>query len=114
MGSLVQRARSEYIDHMTALEAVRKELHDHMPELRSRFGVVSLGVFGSYARAEHDATSDIDILAEFAPDARVGFFEFLTLQEHLASILGRPVDLVTRTALKPSMGDRILDELVPI
>ena len=99
---------------VASLEAICKTLCEHMPELRDRYAILSLAVFGSYARAEHRSGSDGDILVEFAADAKVGFFEFLTLQERLAEIVRHRVDLVSKAALKPHIGDRILDELVPV
>ena len=88
----------------TSLEAVQTLLREHMPELRDRFRVASLGLFGSYVRRDHNQGSDVDILVEFAPDAGPGFFELLLLQERIGEIVGRPVDLVTRGTLKPRIG----------
>jgi predicted nucleotidyltransferase len=50
--------------------------------------------------------SDIDILVDFS--APVTLFEFARLRRHLQSLLGRPVDLVTRDALKPQLRERVL------
>lgn len=75
-----------------------------------RFGVRSLSLFGSFARAEQRPDSDIDILVEFE---RVGgLFEFVRLKNYLETTLGHPVDLVTRDALKPQLREQILRELV--
>ncbi len=69
-----------------------------------------MAVFGSAARGEANAGSDIDILVEF--ETPVSIFKFLDLKDCLEGILGRPVDLVTRDALKPQLRDRILAEAV--
>jgi uncharacterized protein len=81
-------------------------------ELLEEFSVKSISVFGSVARGEDRPESDIDILVEFDPDARIGFFAFARLQRRLSDILERPVDLVTPDALHKAMKSRILEEAV--
>jgi uncharacterized protein len=80
--------------------------------LLEEFSVKSISIFGSVARGEDRPDSDIDILVEFDPDARIGFFAFARLQRRLSDILGRPVDLVTPDALHKAMKSRILKEAV--
>jgi predicted nucleotidyltransferase len=58
---------------------------------------------------EQDAESDIDILVEF--ERPVGFVRFMHLEKFLSDLLGMPVDLVTKKALKPHIGKRILQEI---
>jgi predicted nucleotidyltransferase len=79
-------------------------------DLRREFSVRSFHVFGSIVRGQLGPTSDIDILVEFEPDARIGLFEFSRLQRRLSELLGRPVDLVTPDALHKSLRQRILSE----
>ncbi len=67
-----------------------------------------LSVFGSALRSDFRPESDIDILVEFAPEAEVGFLALIRMQRELAALLGRPVDLVPRTGLKPAIRDEIL------
>jgi predicted nucleotidyltransferase len=74
--------------------------------------VARLAVFGSVARNEATAASDVDILVEFRPDARIGLFEFARLRRDLSEILGCEVDLVTPEALHPSMRESILREAI--
>jgi hypothetical protein len=81
-------------------------------ELLEEFSVRSLSVFGSVVRGEAGPGSDVDILVEFDPDARIGLFAFARLQRRLSEILGRPVDLVTPDALHKAMKNRILEEAV--
>ena len=89
---------------------ILQTLAAHQAELRGKFTVKSLALFGSVARNEANENSDIDVLVEFS--APVGLFEFLSLQEYLKDLLGRKVDLVTPAALKPQLRDRILQEAV--
>ena len=81
-------------------------------ELLEEFSVRSISVFGSVVRDEAQPGSDVDILVEFEPNARIGFFTFARLQRRLSDILGRPVDLVTPDALHKAMKSRILQEAV--
>ena len=83
-----------------------------LPGLRERYNVRSLGLFGSYARGEADARSDVDLLVEF--DTSPGFFRFAELESLLEDTLGAKVDLVTRGALKPSIGRRVLSEVIDL
>ncbi len=92
-------------------EKVLRVLSEHREQIAG-FGVSSIAVFGSVARNEAGPESDVDILVEFDPDARVGMFRFLDLKEYLERILDRRVDLVTKDALKRQLRDRILEEAV--
>ena len=78
-------------------------------ELR-RMDVASLAVFDSVARDEAGPDSDVDLLVEF--ERPVGMFRFLAVKEYLEALLGRPVDLATRDALKRQFRDAILSEAV--
>jgi uncharacterized protein len=75
-----------------------------------RFKVKSLAIFGSVARDEAKAGSDIDLLVEFS--APVGIFEFLDLKEYLEGIFKCRVDLATEQALKKQLRDQILKEAI--
>ena len=93
--------KQEIIDNIQANRALLRE-----------FSVKSLYIFGSVARDETRPDSDVDILVEFEPDARIGFFAFARLQRRLSDLLGRPVDLVTPDALHKAMKNRILEEAI--
>lgn len=85
-----------------------------MPALQRTYRVASLALFGSWVRGEATAGSDVDLLVQFEPDASVGLLEFMALEQELSDILGLPVDLATKGALKPVMGRRVLAELLTI
>ncbi len=85
-------------------------LREHKDDIRARFRVKSIGVFGSHACGTPAQASDVDVLVEF--DAPVGFYEFLDLKEFLEGLFGTGVDLATVNALKPLIRDRILKEVV--
>ena len=76
--------------------------------LRERFGVKSLGLFGSIARGDASPGSDVDILVEFdAPS----FDHYMDLKFYLEERLGRTVDLVLKGSLKPALRECILREV---
>ena len=83
-------------------------LKAHKDTLSASYHVQDIGVFGSFARGEETGKSDVDILVEFSEP--VGW-EFVDLKEYLEEILGRPVDLVTKKALKRQLKDKILEEV---
>ncbi len=74
-----------------------------------RYGVRRLFAFGSVLREDFLASSDIDLLVEFEPGRTPGF-AFFRLEEELAGLLGRRVDLNTKASLSPYFRDRVLYE----
>jgi predicted nucleotidyltransferase len=72
------------------------------------FRVASLYLFGSVARNQAKASSDIDLLVEFSMP--VGMFAFARLQIYLEKLLGCAIDLGTVDSLKPYLRDRVLAE----
>jgi len=66
-----------------------------------RHHIQQLALFGSVLREDFNADSDIDILVEFEPQAKVGYLSFFHLQDELSSLFGREVDLFTPNSLKP-------------
>ena len=89
-----------------------KILREALPELRSRYAVKDIAVFGSVARDEARLDSDVDVLVEFEPGQAGGYFKFFALQEDLEGRLHQSVDLVTPDALKRHMKERILTEAI--
>ncbi len=93
------------MDRKQALELISK----HFSEIQ-KFKVKSIGIFGSVARNEATADSDVDVLVEFSEP--IGLFEFARLQHYLEKLLGRRVDLVAKNAIKLQLRGRILKEMV--
>ena len=86
--------------------AVLREQHE---ELRHRYPIHRMALFGSWARGDFGEDSDVDVLVEVDPS--IGL-RFVDLGEELERALGRRVDLVSRRAIKPSLWERIEPELV--
>ena len=98
---------------MKTLEEIRTLLAAHQEELRQRFGVRVVGVFGSYARGEAGPVSDVDLLLELE---RPSGWEIVDVKEHLETVLGLRVDIVTRGALrkKPLLRKSIEEDLIRV
>jgi uncharacterized protein len=87
-------------------------LRTALPGLRQRWPIRSLALFGSVARGDAGPTSDLDVLVEF--DRPVTLSAFLALEDELAGLTARRVDLVSTRALKPHIGRRVLAEAVTV
>ena len=74
-------------------------LRAHERELRQR-GVLHAALFGSVARGEERLDSDIDILIELAPEAPVGLFEYVGIEQYLTDLLAHRVDVANHRGLK--------------
>jgi len=77
-------------------------LRAHRAELRERFGVVELALFGSTVRNEARPDSDVDILVSF-DDRSIGWTEFFDTQAYLETLLEHSVDLVTRRSVRAEL-----------
>lgn len=70
--------------------------------------VEKVSLFGSYLDNSNNSNSDVDILVEFKPTAKVGLFELARLQRSFEDVLERPVDLVTPEALSKFFRSEVL------
>lgn len=83
----------------------------HRDEFRA-LGVRNLFLFGSLARGEATAASDIDVLVDYEPDAKLSFFRVCELRHRLEELLGSEVDLVTAGGLRPEIRDEVMSEAI--
>ena len=93
------------------LDTVLDTLRAHESELR-RLGVSHAAVFGSVARGEAGADSDIDVLVELDQDRPLGIFEYARLKLYINELLDGTSDVVNRRTLKPLLRDSILRDAV--
>jgi len=93
-------------------EEVLKILHAHYPSLKNQYHISGLSIFGSVARDEAHADSDVDMLVEFSETP--GLFEFIELQQKLELLLGCKVDLGTPRSLKPRVKQGALKEAIRV
>jgi predicted nucleotidyltransferase len=101
--SRVPIALSTILDHLRALQ----------PELRERFGMEAIFIFGSYARGDAEPGSDLDLLIDFAEGSKPTLFSLARLDAVLEAALGLKVDTVPRGSLNPRLAPYIVADLVP-
>ncbi len=82
---------------------------DRLREIGERYGVARLEVFGSVGRGDYHSNSDLDLLYELKPGTRLGF-AFFELEDELAELFGRHVDLVARDAVNEHIRPQILHD----
>ena len=87
-----------------ALESRRREIL----ELAARHGARNVRVFGSMARGDDRATSDVDLLVDMEPGRTL--LDVIALEQDLEELLGRPVEVLTDGGLSPYLQQRILAE----
>lgn len=95
-----------------ALREFRSQLHAMLPSLQTDYAVESLGLFGSYATGTEHPGSDLDVLVSFS--VTPSLFRLIELENRMTDALGVKVDLVLRRALKPRIGERVLQEVVAV
>ena len=81
-----------------------------LADLCRQYRVRELSLFGSAARGERRPDSDIDMLVEFLPDAEIDLVDYADLMLKLSHLLGRKVDLVSKSGLKPLIRASVLEE----
>jgi predicted nucleotidyltransferase len=81
-------------------------------DLLDRYCVRKIYLFGSSARNEATMASDVDLIVEFEPKARIGLFRFSRLRYELSQVLNSAVDLTTIDALHQDLKTDILQEAV--
>ena len=92
--------------------AVLARLRAEILAAASRHGATNVRVFGSVARGEADAASDVDFLVDFEPGRSL--LDLAGLLIDLEDLLGHPVDVVTEPGLKARIRQRVLAEAVPV
>ena len=99
---------------MKTFEQIKSTLAEHKEELRQKYKIKEIGIFGSYVRGEQKKQSDIDILVEFEETADLSLLDFIGIENYLSDVLGIKVDLVEKHTLKPRIGKHVLEEVVNI
>lgn len=93
-------------------QVILTRLRDCRQDIRQRFSVRRLSVFGSVVRDEADDSSDVDVLVVF--DRQANFDIFMELKFYLEDLLGMGVDLVTDKALRPQVRRAIEQEMIDV
>jgi uncharacterized protein len=87
-------------------------LHAHLAELRERYGITNIAVFGSVVRGEAKEDSDVDLLAEV--DRPIGLLALVNAENYLSDLLGAKVDLILKRSVRSELRDRIYSEAVSV
>ena len=95
-----------------ALEAMLGPKRQEVLRIADKYGARNVRVFGSVARGEADALSDVDFLVELDPGRSL--LDLGGLQFELEALLGCPVDVVTERGLKERIREQVLREAVPV
>jgi len=95
-----------------AQDVLLKEKRQEILDLCAKHGARNVRVFGSVARGEGNARSDIDLLVEFSPDSSL--LDHAALWLELQELLGCSVDVVSDRGIKPRIRERVLREAVPL
>lgn len=88
-------------------EKILRLLFEKREEIKKRFAVTRIGIFGSAARGEGGPSSDVDVLVEFE---RVSFDAYMDLKFYLEDLFGRRVDLVIASDLRPGLREKVMEE----
>ena len=97
---------------MRKLKQIQSILASSKAELRKRYKVRELSIFGSYSRGEQKKTSDVDILVKFNPNATL--FDFVGLGNYLEEKLKIKVDVVSERGIRPELKSSIVKDVVRI
>lgn len=92
---------------------VRAEVPRHeILEIADRHGVINVRIFGSVARGEATAESDLDLLVSMAPGRSL--FDLVAFSQAVEDRLGHAVDVVTESEVSPYLRQRIIAEAIPL
>ena len=89
-------------------QEIKNVLRQVSSELKHKYGVSRIGLFGSVVREDEQIVRDVDLLVEF--ERPVGLL-FIHLADYLEEVLGRPVDLVTLMAIKENRRASVLEDV---
>ena len=95
---------------MKKFKDIKEIIVKHSDELRERFRVKEIGIFGSCIRGEQKKQSDIDVLVEF--EEPVSLLGVVRLENFLTDLVGIKVDLVPKRDVRPELKERIYKEVV--
>lgn len=75
---------------------------ERLADFCRRWKITELALFGSVLRDDFGPESDVDVLVTFAPDAHTTLFDMVDMQDELAELLGRRVDLISKRGIERS------------
>ncbi|XRP97637.1 nucleotidyltransferase family protein [Methanocaldococcus sp. 16A] len=98
---------------MKTLNEIKKILLEHKKELKEKYKIKSIAIFGSYARGEQKETSDIDILIDYYEP--ISLLKLIELENYLSELFGIKVDVITKNSIhNPYLKKSIEKDLIYI
>jgi len=95
---------------MATLDEIKKIIDEHRLELREKYKISEIGIFGSYVRGEQKEKSDIDILVAF--EEPISLLDLVGAENYISDLVGTKVDLVPKKDVRPELKEIILNEVV--
>jgi uncharacterized protein len=93
-----------------SLEEILRELKSILPEIQSKYSVLSIEVFGSYTINRQTSRSDVDLLVTFTKTP--GLLKYIELENFISDKLNLKVDLVMKDSIKPALKNYISPQAI--
>ena len=94
------------------IDKIKDLLVKRLDELKEKYKIKEIGIFGSYIKGNQKLESDLDILVEFKKNSKLSLIDLIGIEIELSDLLGVKVDLVEKKSLKPYIGRKILQKVV--
>ena len=91
-------------------EEIKSKIKEAIENEPAKKDIKKASLFGSYLHGEQTSESDVDLLFEFKPTAKIGLFELVRLQRRLGEFIGKKVDLLTPQSLSKFFREKVLAE----
>ena len=89
-------------------QEIKDKMREAVRQIPHMADVKSVAVFGSYVNGTPTEESDVDVLIDFEPTATIGFFALSDIKDHLETVVGKPIDLLTPQAISKYFRDKVL------
>lgn len=97
---------------MKSLNEIENIIKDRKPELKANYHVSEIGIFGSYVRNEQNENSDIDILIEYEPGAKISLLDRSTLKNYMSDLLNAKADITRKRNIREELKENILNGVI--
>lgn len=97
---------------MATLDEIKKIINERRQELKDKYKITEIGIFGSYVRGEQKKKSDVDILVVFGEP--ISLLDLVGAENYISDLIRTKVDLVPKEDVRPELKERILNEVVYI
>jgi len=91
-------------------QEIKQKIKEAVEKDPLRDNIQKVSLFGSYVHGDFKDNSDVDVLIEFTPTARIGFFKYFDIRENIEKHVQKKIDLLTPEALSKYFKDEVLKE----